>query len=269
MKTRCSLTSFLLPVVLFLASNVGLAQSMQSGSPRQEEGPFAEINQRLNEAADAKVANALPPAPSAALGNSKMGTGLSSALFAVSAQKDLPARRANAKQALARLDVLRPIIEPGLARAGIPVELAGMVLVESGAQPFALSPKGALGLWQLMPETALRYGLTVNAKRDDRLNPEASTRAAAAYIRDLWLRFKDWRLVLAAYNAGEDKVQKAIERAGTSDYQTLSAKKLIPEETRNYVPAVLRAITLLKEGRRVQAGGPEFAARLLYVVPTT
>ena len=269
MKTTCNLTSFLLPVVLFLASNVGLAQSMQSGPPRQEEGPFADINQRLNEAADAKLANALPPSPSAELGNSKMGTRLSSGLFAVPTQKDMPARRAAAKQALARLDLLRPIIEPALARAGIPVELAGLVLVESGAQTFALSSRGARGLWQLMPETALRYGLTVNAKRDDRLNSEACTRAAAAYIRDLWLRFKDWRLVLAAYNAGEDKVQKAIERAGTSDYQTLSAKRLIPEETRNYVPAVLRAITLLQDGRRVQAGGPKFAARLLYAVPTT
>jgi len=114
-----------------------------------------------------------------------------------------------------------------------------------------------------------RPGLTVNAKRDDRLNPEASTRAAAAYVRDLWLRFKDWRLVLAADNAGEDRVQKAIERAGTSDYQTLSAKRLIPEETRNYVPAALRAITLLQEVDECRLGGPEFAARLLYAVPTT
>ena len=95
-----------------------------------------------------------------------------------------------------------------------------------------------------MPETARRYGLTVHTERDDRLDTEASTRAAATYIRDPLVRFKDWRLVLAAYNAGEDTVQRAIARAGTSDFQILSAKRLIPEETRNYVPAVLRAIRI-------------------------
>jgi hypothetical protein len=269
MKPICNPSSCLLAVVLFVASHVGLAQPVQSGAARQEQGPFTEINQRLNEAADAELASGFPFSRKAEQVDGTNGTRLSSGLLVVPTQwKDASAKRAIAKP-LARLDALRWIIEPELVRAGLPAELAGMVLVESGAQAFALSLKGARGLWQLMPETALRYGLTVTAERDERLDPEASTRAAAAYIRDLRLRFNDWRLVLAAYNAGEDKVQKAIERAGTSDYQTLSAKRLIPEETRNYVPAVLRAIRILQEGGRIQAGSPEFARRLLYAVPTT
>ena len=268
MKPIHNLNSFLLAGMLLIANGFGLAQSLQSLPAGQEQERFAEINQRLNEAADAKLASAFFSSPTAEQVDSKIRTKVFAGLPVPTQLKDASAMRSIAKP-LARLDALRWIIEPELVHAGLPTELAGMALVESGAQTFALSPKGARGLWQLMPDTALRYGLTVTGKRDDRLNPEASTRAAAAYIRDLQLRFSDLRLVLAAYNAGEDQVQRAIERAGTSDFQILSAKRLIPEETRKYVPAVLRAIRMLQEGRRVQAGGPEFVTRLLYAAPTT
>lgn len=87
----------------------------------------------------------------------------------------------------------------------------------------------------------------MTAERDDRLNPEASTRAAASYIRDLQLRFKDWRLVLAAYNTGEDKLQRAIERAGTRDFQTLSAKRLIPAES--HLPPIYSLMRAGNEGK--------------------
>ena len=236
--------SFLLAVMLLVASRFGFAQSLQSGPARREQEPFAEINQRLNEAADTKLASAFLSGPVAEQVASRMGTQFPSGLLGgPNHSKDAPSRLPAAKS-FARLDALRWIIEPELARAGLPRELVGMVLVESGAQTLALSSKGARGLWQLMPETARRYGLTVTTERDDRLDTEASTRAAATYIRDPLVRFKDWRLVLAAYNAGEDTVQSAIARAGTSDFQILSAKRLIPEETRNYVPAVLRAIRI-------------------------
>ena len=95
-----------------------------------------------------------------------------------------------------------------------------------------------------MPATARRYGLRVDGVRDDRLDADKSTRAAARYLRDLYVQFQDWPLVLAAYNAGEESVQKAMDRHGRPNFWSLSEKKLLPLETRTYVPAVLNAIQL-------------------------
>lgn len=147
--------------------------------------------------------------------------------------------------AMKRLDQLRPLLNPILEREGVPQEIASVVVVESGGRTTALSPKGALGLWQLMPDTARRYGLKVTSTRDDRLDIERSTGAAARYLRDLHQQFGSWPLALAAYNAGENALQRAVERAGTRDFVQISSLRLLPQETRNYVPAVLSAMELL------------------------
>jgi membrane-bound lytic murein transglycosylase MltF len=147
--------------------------------------------------------------------------------------------------AMKRLDQLRPLLTPILENEGIPQEIAAVVVVESGGMRNALSPKGALGLWQLMPDTARKYGLVVTPSRDERLDVEKSTHAATHYLRDLHQRFGSWPLALAAYNAGEQRVQRAVEQAGTPDFIRLSSLRLLPQETRNYVPAVLSAMQLL------------------------
>ena len=160
-------------------------------------------------------------------------------------QKYRPNPAPRAAAALRRVDQLRPSLIPILEDEGIPREIAAVVIVESGGRTNALSPKGALGLWQLMPDTARRYGLVVTPSTDERLDVEKSTRAAAHYLHDLYQQFGSWPLTFAAYNAGERAVQKAVYRAGTPDFIELSGLRLLPEETRNYVPAVLSAMQVL------------------------
>ncbi len=141
--------------------------------------------------------------------------------------------------ALAKYREYREPLGRILIEEKVPVELLAVALVESGFNPLALSPKGARGIWQFMPETAARYGLAVDAADDHRTHPEHSTRAAARYLRDLYRQFGDWKLALAAYNWGENRMQRIIERTGVHDFYLMVRRGLLPLETRKYVLAVL------------------------------
>lgn len=158
-----------------------------------------------------------------------------------------------------RLVALQPVIDPILRQHGIPLELASVVLVESAGNPYALSPKGARGLWQLMPDTARRYGLVVNGTVDERINILKSTNAAARYLSDLYAQFGDWKLALAAYNAGEVAISRAIQVVGSSDFSSLVERHAIPAETRAYVPAVLQSAGLAGVALPVRRTGITFA----------
>jgi len=153
------------------------------------------------------------------------------------------------RPALAREGVYRESLVRILREENLPPELLAVAMVESGLNPQALSPKGARGIWQFMPVTAERYGLAVGATEDHRTNPEHSTRAAARYLRDLYRQFDDWKLALAAYNWGEDKVQRVIDRTGVRDFDEMARRGLLPLETRKYVPAALAVWARLNEGR--------------------
>jgi soluble lytic murein transglycosylase-like protein len=153
------------------------------------------------------------------------------------------------RPALARYDVYRESLARILREENLPPELLAVAIVESGLNPLALSPKGARGIWQFMPATAERYGLAVGVTNDHRTSPEHSTRAAARYLRDLYRQFGDWKLALAAYNWGEDKVQRVIDRRGVRDFDEMARRGLLPLETRKYVPAALAVWARLNEGR--------------------
>jgi soluble lytic murein transglycosylase-like protein len=148
-----------------------------------------------------------------------------------------------------RMAFYRPEIESILREYKLPTELAYLGIVESGFNPMALSQKQARGIWQFTPQTAERFNLLRHGASDDRTHPVKSTIAAAQYLKLLYGQFGDWYLALAAYNAGENRVQQAISRTGVRDFWELSRSHLLPQETRNYVPAVLAAIAISRNPR--------------------
>jgi len=170
-----------------------------------------------------------------------------------------------------RMRMLRPILAQILHEEGLPSELLGVILVESGGLPTALSPRGARGIWQFMPDTARRYGLAVTSEVDERLDIYKSTHAAARYLRDLYAEFSSWPLALAAYNAGEDAVRRALDHAANRDFISIARAGMLPPETQNYVPAVLNAIGLMKSAdvKSATTGERQSAATgVVYAVDT-
>lgn len=134
-----------------------------------------------------------------------------------------------------------PLIEEELIKAGLPVELRALPIIESALSPTAVSPMGAAGLWQFMPATGKVYGLEVNSLVDERRDPVLSTRAACRYLKDLYSIYKDWTLAIAAYNCGPGNVNKALARAGANCRTFWDIYDFLPRETRGYVPAFIGA----------------------------
>ena len=133
-----------------------------------------------------------------------------------------------------------PIFEEALESYRLPLELKYLPVIESALNPRAVSRVGATGLWQFMISTGKHYGLTVNSLVDERRDPLKSSYAAAQYLSDLYKIFGDWNLVIAAYNCGPDKVNRAIHRSGGSrDYWQIYP--YLPAETQGYVPAFIAA----------------------------
>jgi soluble lytic murein transglycosylase-like protein len=201
---------------------------------------FAGFDASLTRAADALL-NPATPSTSPAIGTPNV---VQAPIISLAQQKDegtSPWAESGLTAAALRMNLLRPIVEPILKSHGVPADLVAVVLVESGGRATALSPKGARGLWQLMPDTARHYGLRVDDMQDDRLDLFKATDAAARYLHDLFAQFGDWRLALAAYNTGEANVGSAILRAHTQDFDQLINLRMLPVETRNYVPRVLAA----------------------------
>ncbi len=133
-----------------------------------------------------------------------------------------------------------PIFEETLDRAGLPIELKYLPIVESALNPHARSRVGATGLWQFMLGTARMYGLRVNSFVDERRDPYKSSEAAARYLKGAYEEFGDWLLAIASYNCGPGNVRKAILRSG-GKRNFWEIMPYLPRETRGYVPAFIAA----------------------------
>jgi membrane-bound lytic murein transglycosylase D len=130
-------------------------------------------------------------------------------------------------------------IDAIFSRYGLPIQLKYLAVIESELKTTAVSRVGAVGPWQLMPETAQLLGLTVNNAQDDRRNYYKSTKAAAIYLRDLYSEFGDWLLVLAAYNCGPAPVNRAIRQSGSRNFWAL--QYYLPAESRAHVKKFIAA----------------------------
>ncbi len=140
-----------------------------------------------------------------------------------------------------------PMIEEVFAEEGLPRDLAWIAFIESSFLPQARSPRSAQGIWQFMPRTGRQYGLKSNGIVDERSDPQKATRAAAHYLSYLHELFGDWYLVMAAYNAGEGKILKAMDRTGARDFWQLAATSSIRRQTQTYVPAFLASVLISKD----------------------
>ena len=125
------------------------------------------------------------------------------------------------------------MIDSVFNKYGLPVQLKYLAVIESGLNPEAVSPVGAVGPWQLMPKTAQILGLQVNDQSDERTHYAKSTRAAAIYLRDLYAEFGDWLLVVAAYNSGPGPVYHAIRESRSRNFWKLQYH--LPAESRDHV----------------------------------
>lgn len=148
---------------------------------------------------------------------------------------------------LARSTQYQPYIEAELKKAGLPLDLVYLAMIESGFNPSAYSSAHAAGLWQFIRGTGKNYGLRINNWVDERRNPQKATLAAIEYLSCLHEEFDDWYLAVAAYNAGEGKIARAIKRYNTRDFWELASHRYLALETKRYVPKLIAAILIARD----------------------
>lgn len=151
------------------------------------------------------------------------------------------------QESLIRSAKYKKLIDKALDDCKLPRGLAYLPVIESAYMPTLTSRAGAHGIWQIMPETAREYGLRVDWWVDERADPERSTRAAAAYLKDLYRQFNDWPLALAAYNAGPGRIRRAMASTGASTFWELLDAAAVPKETRGYVPTFFATLTIASD----------------------
>ncbi|MBL8613758.1 MAG: lytic transglycosylase domain-containing protein, partial [Myxococcales bacterium] len=161
--------------------------------------------------------------------------------------KDDPRGHAVMAVWLKRSGRYKDMVQRTLRKKGAPEDLLYLSMIESGFEPTARSPVGALGLWQFMPETGRVYGLPQDRWADGRLNVTLATEAAADLLVDLHKRFGTWELAMAAYNMGYGGIVSMVKKYNTNDYWVLSQREgSLPWETTLYVPKILAVAVVAK-----------------------
>lgn len=150
--------------------------------------------------------------------------------------------RIETRKMIARIPQFETEIDRALSEHEVPEWVKYLPMAESRLQPKALSPAGAVGLWQIMPATGRGLGLKINSRIDERLHTTKASQAAAKYLKQLHGQFGDWLLALAAYNCGAGNVRKAQRRANGYFYHEIS--RYLPRQTRRYIPRVLTIATI-------------------------
>lgn len=148
---------------------------------------------------------------------------------------------------LSRSTKYLPYIREQLREAGLPEDLAYLAMIESGFNPSAYSRSHAAGMWQFIRSTGKNYGLQINSWVDERRDPKKATQAAIKYLTFLHNEFDSWYLAVAAYNAGEGKMRRAIKRYKTKDFWKLASNRYLKLETKRYVPKLIATILIAKE----------------------
>jgi membrane-bound lytic murein transglycosylase D len=149
---------------------------------------------------------------------------------------------------LSRSERYIPMMKEVLKKEGLPEDLVYVAMIESGFSPHAFSSASAVGPWQFMSATGKRYALRIDQWIDERRDPLKSTAAAALYLKELYGMFnKDWYLAAAGYNAGENKILRAIDMYNSRDFWQLSKGSYLKRETKDYVPKLLAAAIIAKE----------------------
>lgn len=138
----------------------------------------------------------------------------------------------------------KQVIQDLLVSNGLPPDLYYLGVLESGYVTEAISRAGAVGPWQFMGPTGRQYGLKINNYVDERIDPVRSTLAAIRYLKELYRLKKSWYMALAAYNAGPGRVRRAIRRGGTRNYWKLTRRRLLPYDTREYIPQFLAILAI-------------------------
>ena len=152
---------------------------------------------------------------------------------------------------LSRSERYVPMMKQVLQKEGLPEELIYLAMIESGFSPHAYSVASAVGPWQFMSATGKRYDLRIDAWIDERRDPLKSTVAAAMYLKELYGMFnKDWYLAAAGYNAGENKILRAIDMYNSRDFWQISKGSYLKRETKEYVPKLLAAAIIAKDPAR-------------------
>lgn len=149
---------------------------------------------------------------------------------------------------LSRSERYIPMMRTVLKKEGLPEDLVYLAMIESGFSPRAVSVAAASGPWQFMSGTGKRYSLRIDPWIDERRDPLKSTVAAALYLKELYAMFnKDWYLAAAGYNAGENKILRAINMYNSRDFWELTKGEYLKRETKEYVPKLLAAAIIAKE----------------------